>query len=127
MKRYQLVRSQLGDCSANRGSESASGAKVAAARAQEGKISRAGAQPELPVFWQVGIASEPAQSLAYTREETAALLGITACTIDRLTELGQLRPSRATQRPLYALEELRRFLRETTVKLEIREDGRAEL
>ena len=74
MKRYQLVRSQLGDLSANRGSETARGAKVAAARAPEGKSSRAGAQPELPVFWQVGIASEPTQRLAYTREETAALL-----------------------------------------------------
>ena len=73
------------------------------------------------------IASEPAQRLAYTREETAALLGITASTIDRLTKRRQLRPSRATRRPLYSLEEIRRFLRDTTVELEIREDGRAEL
>ena len=73
------------------------------------------------------IASEPAQRLAFTREEAAALIGVTASTIDRLTKRGQLRPSRATRRPLYPLEELRRFLRETTVKLEIREDGLAEL
>ena len=73
------------------------------------------------------IASEPAHRLAFTREEAAALIGVTASTIDRLTKRGQLRPSRATRRPLYPLEELRRFLRETTVKLEIREDGLAEL
>ena len=69
------------------------------------------------------IASEPAQRLAFTREEAAALLGITASTIDRLTKRGLLRPSRATRRPLYSLEELRRFLRETTAELEIVEDG----
>ena len=49
-----IVRSQLGDLSTNRGSESASGAKVAAARAPKGKSSGAGAKPELPVCGQVG-------------------------------------------------------------------------
>ena len=73
------------------------------------------------------IASEPAHRLAFTREETAALIGVTPSTIDRLTKRGLLRPSRATRRPLYALEEIRRFLRETTVEFQIREDGRAEL
>ncbi|MCX6979194.1 MAG: hypothetical protein NTV08_00320 [Verrucomicrobia bacterium] len=73
------------------------------------------------------IASEPAQRLAFTREETAALIGVTASTIDRLTKRKQLRPSRAIRRPLYALDEIRRFLRETTVELQIREDGLAEL
>jgi hypothetical protein len=43
----------LVDLSTNRGSESASGAKVAAARARKGS-SRAGAKPELPVCGQVG-------------------------------------------------------------------------
>ena len=69
------------------------------------------------------IASEPAQRLAYTREETAALLGVTPSTIDRVTKRGLLRPSRATRRPLYPLEELRRFLRETTGNVEIEGDG----
>ena len=49
-----IVRSHLGDLSTNRGSESASGAKVAAARAPKGNSSRAGAKPELPVCGQVG-------------------------------------------------------------------------
>ena len=69
------------------------------------------------------IASEPAHRLAYTREETAALLGVTPSTIDRVTKRGLLRPSRATRRPLYPLEELRRFLRETTGNVEIEGDG----
>jgi DNA-binding XRE family transcriptional regulator len=51
--------------------------------------------------------------LAYTREEAAQVLGIHPITISRLTEKGQLRPSRATRRPLYSDEELKRFLRDT--------------
>jgi len=51
--------------------------------------------------------------LAYTREEAAQVLGVHPITISRLTARGQLRPSRATRRPLYSDEELRRFLRDT--------------
>lgn len=54
--------------------------------------------------------------LAFTRSEAAQVLGVSPITIDRLASRGLLRPSRATRRPLYALSELERFLRETTGK-----------
>lgn len=56
--------------------------------------------------------------LALSRIEAAAALGISPITIDRLTKRGLLRPSRATRRPLYAVLEIERFLRETTTGLE---------
>lgn len=52
--------------------------------------------------------------LALTRTEAAEALGITPVTIDRLAKRGLLRPSRATRRPLYSVEEIERFLRETS-------------
>lgn len=57
--------------------------------------------------------------LAYTRKEAAEALGIKPVTIDRLAKRGLLHPSRATRRPLYALEELQRFLRETKCGIDI--------
>ena len=63
-------------------------------------------------------ASGPGQfRLAYTRIEAADLLGIHPITLDRLAKRGLITPSRATRRPLYAYEELLRFLRETTTQL----------
>ena len=55
--------------------------------------------------------------MAFTREEAAKALGVTACTVDRLAQRGLLRPSRATRRPLYPVWELERFLRETTASI----------
>ena len=55
--------------------------------------------------------------LALTREETADALGISTVTIDRLTERGLLNPSRATRRPLFAVSEIERFLKETQGKV----------
>ena len=52
--------------------------------------------------------------LALTRVEAAQALGITPLTLYRLEKRGLLHPSRATRRPLYAVSELERFLRETT-------------
>jgi hypothetical protein len=52
--------------------------------------------------------------LALSRIEAAQALGISAPTLDRLTLRGLLRPSRATRRPLYAVAELQRFLRDTS-------------
>jgi DNA-binding transcriptional MerR regulator len=49
-----------------------------------------------------------------SREEAAQALGISEPTLDRLAARGLLRPSRATRRPLYAVAELERFLRETS-------------
>ena len=49
-----IVRSHLGDLFTNRGSESASEAKVGAARAAKRKSSGADAKSELPVCEQVG-------------------------------------------------------------------------
>lgn len=56
--------------------------------------------------------------LALSRVEAAAALGVSPVTIDRLTRRGLLRPSRATRRPIYAVREIERFLRETTSALE---------
>jgi hypothetical protein len=55
--------------------------------------------------------------LAFTRVETARILGLSVISVDRLTVRKLLRPSRATRRPLYALEEIERFLRETTADI----------
>lgn len=52
--------------------------------------------------------------LALTRTEAAEALGITPVTVDRLAKRGLLRPSRATRRPLYAIAEIERFLKETS-------------
>jgi DNA-binding transcriptional MerR regulator len=52
--------------------------------------------------------------LAYTRLETAEILGLSAPSIDRLTKRGLLRPSRATRRPIYSKAEIERFLKETS-------------
>ena len=57
--------------------------------------------------------AEPIQKLAYTRQETAAALGVTALSVDRLAKRGLLRPSRALRRPLYSLREIERFLEVT--------------
>lgn len=54
--------------------------------------------------------------LALTREEAAQAIGVHPITISRLTERGLLRPSRATRRPLYSIEEIQRFLRDTASK-----------
>lgn len=61
--------------------------------------------------------------LSLTRVETARTLGLSVSEIDKLTKRGLLRPSRATRRPLYAVQELLRFLRDTTVQLEPQADG----
>jgi hypothetical protein len=52
--------------------------------------------------------------LAVPRREAAELLGIHPNSLDRLVKRGLLRPSRALRRPLYAIQELQRFLAETT-------------
>ena len=60
------------------------------------------------------VSSGPVPKLALTRVEAAQALGISPATIDRLTLRGLLRPSRATYRPLYAVKELERFLKDTS-------------
>ncbi len=55
--------------------------------------------------------------LALTRVEAAKAIGVSPATIDRLTVRDLLRPSRATRRPLYAVSEIERFLRETTAQV----------
>jgi hypothetical protein len=57
--------------------------------------------------------------LAFNREETARLIGQSAVTVDRLTKRGLLRPSRATRRPVYPVWEIERFLRETSLAIEL--------
>lgn len=56
--------------------------------------------------------------LALSRMEAAHALGVSPITVDRLALRGLLRPSRATRRPLYAVDEIRRFLAETTGQVE---------
>lgn len=55
--------------------------------------------------------------LAFTRRELAAALGISTVTLDRLARRGLITPSRATRKPIYALVEIERFLRETTAEV----------
>lgn len=56
--------------------------------------------------------------LAYSRQETAILLGVSPITVDRLAKRGLLKPSRATRRPLYSKKEIERFLDETTGRIQ---------
>lgn len=56
------------------------------------------------------LSSSAELKLALTRQEAARALGISATTVDRLTRAGKLKPVRVTRRPLYAVEELERFL-----------------
>lgn len=56
--------------------------------------------------------------LALTRVEAAEALSISPAGVDRLAKRGLLQPCRAFRRPLYAVEELKRFLRETTGNIE---------
>ena len=64
------------------------------------------------------IACPQIPKLALNRVEAAQALGISPATLDRLTLRGLLRPSRATRRPLYAVKEIERFLKATTVNPE---------
>ena len=64
--------------------------------------------------------NENGPKLALSRTEAAQALGVSPITVDRLALRGLLRPSRATRRPLYAVDEIRRFLAETTGSVERR-------
>jgi hypothetical protein len=55
--------------------------------------------------------------LALTRVQAARVLNVSPATLDRLTVRGLLRPSRALRRPLYAVSDIERFLRETTLRV----------
>lgn len=63
------------------------------------------------------VSSPRSLKLALSRVEAAESLGISAVTVDRLTKRGLLRPSRATRRPIYAVTEIERFLRETSAEI----------
>jgi hypothetical protein len=55
-----------------------------------------------------------ANRVSLTIVETAAVLGLrNPITVSRLVKRGLLHPSKATRRPLFSVEELQRFLRET--------------
>jgi hypothetical protein len=56
--------------------------------------------------------------LAFSRREAATMLGISPASLDRLVVRGLLKPSRALRKPLFAISELERFLRETTASIE---------
>jgi predicted site-specific integrase-resolvase len=60
-----------------------------------------------------------APKLALTRVEAADALNISPATLDRLVKRGLLRPSRAVRRPLFSIEEIERFLRETTTPVAV--------
>ena len=61
--------------------------------------------------------------LALTRVEAARALGLSTVTLDRITERGLLRPSRATRRPLFPIWELERFLRESSLVITLAKGG----
>lgn len=54
--------------------------------------------------------------LAYDSAETARLLGVDRTTLWRLCKRGLIRPSIACRRPLFSVEEIQRFLRETQAR-----------
>ncbi len=58
-----------------------------------------------------------APKLALTRVEAADALNISPATLDRLVKRGLLRPCRALRRPLFAIAEIERFLRENTAEV----------
>jgi DNA-binding transcriptional MerR regulator len=64
-------------------------------------------------------AGTPTLKLALTRIEAAQALGIKPLTLYRLEKRGLIHPSRATRRPLYAVAELERFLRDTTTQEDV--------
>jgi len=55
--------------------------------------------------------------LAFSRKEAATVLGVSLISIDRLVKRGLLRPSLALRRPLFTIQELERFLKETTYQV----------
>lgn len=59
--------------------------------------------------------SPAATKLGLNRLEAAQAIGVSPATLDRLTARGLLHPCRLTRRPIYDVEELKRFLRENTV------------
>ena len=62
---------------------------------------------------------ESYSKLALTRVEAADAISVSPATLDRLVRRGLIRPSRATGRPLFAIEEIERFLRETASEVGI--------
>jgi len=61
---------------------------------------------------QIPATGQPINRMALTTTETANTLGLDEVTIWRLTKRGLLNPNRATRRPLYAISEIERFLKE---------------
>jgi DNA-binding transcriptional MerR regulator len=57
--------------------------------------------------------------LSLTRVEAADTLSVSPATLDRLVKRGLIRPSRATGRPLFAIAEIERFLRETATPVAV--------
>jgi hypothetical protein len=57
------------------------------------------------------------RKLALNRVEAAEALSVSPATLDRLANRGLIFPCRATGRPLYAIAEIERFLRETTSEI----------
>jgi len=54
----------------------------------------------------------------FDRNEAAAFLRLKVSTLDKTAARGLIHPNRATRKPLYSREELLRFLRENTAKLD---------
>jgi hypothetical protein len=53
------------------------------------------------------------ERLAYDSTETARVLGVNRTTLWRLCKRGLIRPSIACRRPMFLVEEIKRFLRDT--------------
>jgi hypothetical protein len=61
-------------------------------------------------------AGRKVEPLALNRKQVAHAINSSPATVDRLVKRGLLCPSRATRRPLFAVTEIERFLRETSVR-----------
>ena len=65
------------------------------------------------------IVNAGSERLAYSRHEAAALLSVSAATLDRLVQRGLLRPSLALRRVIFSRVELERFLKETSERISL--------
>ena len=56
--------------------------------------------------------------IGYNKVEAGKILGMSPMTVDRLVARGLLSPSRGTRRPMFTMEELERYMRETSERIE---------
>lgn len=69
--------------------------------------------PAAPPVFHINITTPPPERLAYTKEEAAQRLGISARSIERLIARKLLKPSTALRMVVISRTEIERFLKDT--------------